>query len=337
MNRLRALEYFVAAAEVRSFSRAARSLEVSVPAVARLIGALEAQLGVKLLGRSNRGLTLTADGARYLDACRPLLQQLAAAEEAVTGPSQRPHGTLVVGAPAYLSQHCLLPALPEFHNRHPEIQIDIRNVDRVTAPEADLAEVLVLYGWPDSRNWVQRRVAQTRMLVCASPDYWKAHGMPRHPRDLQAHNCLLFRDQEGTVLDLWSYERGETRATTTVRGWFVSSHRDDLLQAAMDGLGVARFSDLSVQFALRQGLLVPALMDWDSRDAPPVNLLYRANHRRLPRVQLFADFITRVFARLEKELRPVTPAAISAERPAWYRRRRTRASAATGSGARRRG
>jgi DNA-binding transcriptional LysR family regulator len=328
MDKLRALEYFVAAAGQRSFSKAARLLDVSVPAMTRLVGELERRLGARLLERSNQGLALTADGARYLEACRPLLQALASADDEIAGAAVRPLGTLVVGAPSYLSQHCLLPALPEFHARHPAIQVDLRDIDRATAPAAASAEALVLYGWPDSRDWVQRRIAQTRMLVCASPDYWRKHGMPKTPKALETHNCLLFRDQEGTALDLWTYERGGERETASVRGWLVSSHRDDLLDGALNALGVARFSDLTVQEHLRSGRLVAALADWESKDSPPVSLLIRPAHRRLPRVRLFAEFVTRLFARLEEERRPSANARVRAERPTWYRRRRARASTA---------
>lgn len=327
MDRFRALQYFISAAEDGSFSRAARRLDVSVPAMTRLVGVLEARLGTRLLDRSPQGLSLTVDGARYLETCRPLLDAIAAADEAISGAGARPQGTLVIAAPAYLSEHCLVPALPAFRTAHPDIQIELRGADRVNSPAAQSADVLLLYGWPDSRDWVRRRIAQTRMLVCASPDYWKRHAAPRSPQGLEQHECLLFRDQEGTVLDLWTYERGGERETAAVRGWLVSSHRDDLLRAALEGQGVARMSDLSIQDSLRDGHLVPALTDWDSRDAPPVNLLYRAGGRRPPRVKVFATFVAELFARLERERIPHASAHLNAERPAWYRRRRGRASA----------
>ena len=327
MDKLRALEYFIAAANARSFSKAARVLDVTVPAMTRLVGELEKRLGVRLVDRSNRGLSLTADGARYLDTCRPLLQQLSRAEEEITDAVARPLGTLVVGSPSYLSEHCLAPALPDFHARHPEIELDLRNIDRADLPSGGAADVLILFGWPDSRDWVQRRIAQTRMLVCAAPEYWRRHDMPQSPKDLERHTCLVYRDAEGTALDLWTYERGGVRETAAVKGWLVSNHRDDIVCAVLDGAGVARFSDLTIQQHLRAGRLVPALADWESKESPPVNLLFRPAHRRLPRVQLFSDFALQLFARLEKERQPRPSTRFPAERPSWYRRRRTRASA----------
>jgi LysR family transcriptional regulator, regulator for bpeEF and oprC len=327
MDKLRALEYFATAARERSFSGAARALDVSVPAVARLVTVLERRLGVALFDRSAQGLALTAEGASYLAACTPHLEALAAADERASGAAARAAGTLVVGAPAYLTQHCILPALAPFRARYPEIALDVRACDRIGAAEAKRCEVLVLYGWPERPGLVHRRIAQTRLLVCASPEYWARHGVPARPRDLERYDCLLFRDQEGTALDAWQYQRGAARETATVRGPLVSSHRDDVLEAALAGLGVGRFSDLSIQRELASGRLVPALVDWESKDAPPVNLLYRAHQRRLPRVRAFVEFVQTLFERLEAERVPRFAERVAAERPGWYRRRGARASA----------
>ncbi|MDO8301205.1 LysR family transcriptional regulator [Lacisediminimonas sp.] len=327
MDKLRALEYFVAAAREGSFSAAARRLDVSTPAVARLITALETSLGVQLLHRTVQGIALTADGASYLEACKPVLQQLRAADESVTGAAVRAQGMLVVGVPPFLSQHCILPALPAFHARYPDIQLDIRTVDLVTAPEAQAADILLLYGWQSHAEMVNRRVAQTRSLICASPAYWAAHGMPQRPRDLEHHNCLLFRDQEETILDFWEYERNGDKEGVTVSGWLVSDHRDVLLDAALAGTGVARFSDLSISSHLRSARLVPALLDWETKHAPPINLMFRASQRGTPRVRVFVDYLVALFAELEQQRVPAPTGPLPAERPHWYKRRHGRASA----------
>ncbi len=334
MDKLRALRYFVAAAHARSFSGAARGLDVSVPAVARLISALERSLDVRLFERSPHGLTLTPEGATYLEAGEPLLQRVGELDEAVTGASGRPRGTLVVGAPPYLSQHCLLPELSRFHSRFPEIQVDVRSVDRATSPEAAQAEVLLLYGWPEHSAMVHRRIAHTRSLICAAPAYWAKHGVPERPADLARHDTLLFRDQEGTILDRWEYERHGEKDAVVVSGWLVSSHRDLILDAALAGHGVARFSDLTIRPWLENGRLVPVLLDWTTRESPPVNLMYRASQRRIPRVRVFVEFVTELFRRLEAQRGSAPDEAPMAERPPWYGRRRRTASASARSGPR---
>jgi len=327
MDKLRALQYFVTAAQERSFSGAARQLDISVPAVARLIGTLERSLGVSLFERTVHGLSLTADGSRYLESCQPVLEQLAAADDALRGAAARPRGTLVVGTSPIISQHCILPALPLFHARYPDIQVDVRNVDRPASPDAGAAEIMVLYGWPQQPGMVHRHLINTRSLICAAPAYWAAHGVPKTMADLKQHDCLLFRDQEGTVIDFWDHERDGQRVAVAVSGWLVSSHRDVILDAAIAGMGVGRFTDVSIREPLRTGKLVPVLVDWESKHAPPISVMYRSSQRRLPRVRLFIDFLIEIFARMEHERTPEMTVRLEAERPPWYRRRHGRASA----------
>ena len=327
MDKLRAVSYFIAAARCRSFSGAARQMDVSVPAITRLVSALERNLGVSLLERTPHGVTLTADGTRYLSICQPLLRQLDEADETLRGAASRPKGTLVLGCPDILSQHCILPFLPEFRARYPEIQLDIRNVDKPGAPDADVAEVHVVFGWPDRPGLISRRLASTRSLICGSPEYWAGHGKPERIRELEQHSCLLFRDQEGTVIDFWEHERLGRKESVSVSGWLVSSHRDDVLQAVLRGQGIARFTDLSVRELLRSGQLVPVLLDWETRQAPPIVLMYRSSQRRLPRVRLFIEFLTTIFDRMQRERPPEFAVHLEPERPNWYRRRHDRASA----------
>jgi len=327
VDKLRALQYFVASARAHSFSAAARELDVSVPAIARLVSALEKQLGVNLLDRTPQGIRLTADGATYLNACEPLLRQLSLADETLRGAVAGPKGTLVVGCPTILSQHCILPWLAEFHELYPDIQVDIRTVDKPTALDANVAEVQVLYGWPEHPGLILRRLANTRSLICASPAYWARFGVPQRIKDLERHQCLLFRDHEGTVIDFWEHERNGQRDSASVSGWLVSTHRDDVLDAVIQGQGVGRFTDLSIREPVRKGQLVPVLLEWESRQSPPVNLMYRSSQRRLPRVRLFMDFLVKRFRLLEEEREPELQVHLTPERPDWYRRRHARASA----------
>ncbi len=193
MDKLRALQYFAAAAEDRSMSAAARRLGVSTPAIAKLLTALERSLGTILFDRTVRGLALTADGESYLEACQPALAQLAAADEGIAGSATRHRGTVVVGTQPYLGQHCILPALSRFHARYPDIQVEIRVVHRLTEELASAVDVFVLAGWQEDVDLVRRHLAQNRFVVCASPAYWAAHGIPRRPSDLERHVCVLWR------------------------------------------------------------------------------------------------------------------------------------------------
>jgi LysR family transcriptional regulator, regulator for bpeEF and oprC len=314
MDKFRALQYFVAAAQEGSFSGAARLLDVSVPAVFKMIATLERSLGTGLFDRAPNGLTLTADGARYLEHCQPLLEQLADADNDIAAGSVRPRGVLAVGAPAFVMQNCLADALPRFHARYPDIQFDLRIVSRMTDEAADAVDVFVLFGWNDMPNMVQRRIAQTRYHVFAAPDYWAAHGVPQRPRDLAQHNCLCLRNPEGTLLDLWEFERDGETESVTVNGWIASGHRDFLVQAAIAGEGIVRVAGLATWQHVRAGRLVTTLNDWEPRHAPPVHISYRPSHRRTPRVRLFVDFVTHLFHDLEMAS---GPAGVTKGQPEW--------------------
>ena len=167
MDKLRALQYFVAAAEEGSLSAAGRRLGVTVPAVQKLVNSLEASLGVRLFERNAQGLQLTAGGEQYLEACRPLLLELEAVDEVVTRSERRMAGTLVVGTHAQIAQHLLLPALPHWHARHPDLQVDLRIVGRASDPEAAAVEVFVVLGWPEADNLVHKQLGQPRSFIAA--------------------------------------------------------------------------------------------------------------------------------------------------------------------------
>jgi LysR family transcriptional regulator, regulator for bpeEF and oprC len=321
MDKVRALQYFTASAEVGSFTAAARRLDVSVPAIQKLVSALERELGIRLFERSVHGLTLTACGQTYLDACRPLLAELAEVEEALSRSARRPTGTLVIAAHPQLAHHVLLPALPRFHALYPDIHVDFRVIHRLTDVDAEAAEVFVLHGWPDAANFVQRRLGHARALVIGAPEYWATHGIPQHPRELTAHTCMLMRNPAGILIDLWEFERGAETASVTVGGRLSSNDRELLLDAVLAGKGIARFNQLTTLAHLQAGRLIPVLLDWEVKGGPPVSVLYRSNQRRTPRVRAFVDFVTAM-------LREIEAAEIGAEVPHWHRREYRRASSA---------
>lgn len=326
MDKLRALQYFIAAAEEGSFSGAARRFEVSVPAMTKLVSALERSLGGTLLERSSRGIQLTTEGRDYLAACQGALEQIARADEGVHGALARPHGTLVIGATPQLAQYCIVPELPRFRARYPELDIDIRSVNRVSEVEVGAVDVYLLHGWPQRTQMVQRKIAVARLLTCAAPSYWAKHGIPARPQDLTQHHGLFLRNPEGTVLDLWEYEKDGVVESVPMKGWLVSDHRDVILEAALTGQGIARVADCTIRPYLESGRLVPVLNDWVMKGAPLVSVLYRPQHRRTVRVRAFVDFVVDLFRQLEARA-AVHSMAAGSHQPDWYRRGYGRASA----------
>jgi LysR family transcriptional regulator for bpeEF and oprC len=329
MDKLRSLHYFVAAAETSSFSAAARRFGVSTAAVAKMIQALERELGLRLFERHAHGLALTAGGATYLEACRPALAQLADADEQATAAMSRVSGTVVVGVQPMIAQECLTPMLPRFNTLYPDVQLDIRFFMRPSEEQLRGVDVVLVLGWPQPLgDLVRRQIGATSFVVCAAPSYWAAHGMLQHPSELEGHNCLCIRSNKGSVMDLWRFKRGEERVSIAARGWLVvdNAHRDMVRDLTVAGAGVARLIDWhKIQgHEIARGALVPALTDWDSEDVPPVNLLYPPSVRRIPRVRCFIDFATQLFRDIEMQREVRSP---STAMPRWVKARRLRASA----------
>lgn len=303
MDKLRSLQYFIAAAECGSFSQAARRCEVSIPAVAKLVAALERELGVPLFERSAQGLALTTHGTAYLEQCRPAVDMLGSAEEQLRASVSRPRGVLVIGVQHLIAHTVLAEVLPRFHARYPEIQVDLRDNTQVTGEE-DLRsmDVFVSMSWPEMPDMIHRRIGSSRFRVCAAREYWARHGKPKHPSELDGHNCLTIRTLRGALMDLWNFTRGTEKASVVVKGWLMASntHRDTVIKLAIAGHGVIRVLDFANEADLAEGRLVEALEDWQAADSPPVNLSYWPSGRRTARVRAFLDFMTQAFREIEQ-------------------------------------
>jgi DNA-binding transcriptional LysR family regulator len=326
MDKLRALQCFQSAADEKSFSGAARELGVSVPAVAKMVAALEKNLGVALFDRTTRGLTLTASGETYLRSCAPALALLDEADEQARASTARLKGTLVLGVQHVIARGCLTAALPRFHARHPDIALDIRDFKHAGEEDMTGLDVMLVLGWPSTPNLVQRRISAGRFIVAASPAYWAAKGMPERPMDLARHDCLPIRAIDGTVMDLWTFTRGAEQESVTATGWLTvtNAHRDMVVELAVAGHGVVRLLDWPNLPELATGSLVRALTDWESPEAPPVNLIYRPSVRRMARARVFMEFVVELFRDLEQVRGGPVPGS---DRPPWLRRHYARSSA----------
>lgn len=330
MDKLKALEYFVASAEEGSFARAAQRLEISVPAVHKVVTGLEHSLGVSLLERGARGVRLTPSGSEYLDRCRGLLvelEELSKVERHLSGAGGQVSGTLAVAAHPQLAHTVLLPALPRFHALYPDIEIDFRTVHRIGDADAATADVLLLHGWPEvPADYVHRKLGSTRSLIMAAPDHWAAHGVPTHPSDLAQYTCMVMRNPAGILLDLWEFTRARENAQVPVRGWFSSNAREAVLDIVIRGHGVGRFTALTTREHVQSGRLVPVLLDWEVQGGPPVNLVFKSTGRRSPRLRAFIEFATACLRELMAD-GSATTGLSSLDRPAWHRRGYGRASA----------
>ncbi len=329
MDKLKAIEYILAAAQTGSLSGAARQEGVTLQAVAKLVGALESQLGAKLFQRGSRGLTLTPDGVHYAEACAPLLAQLRAADDGLRQARQRPQGTLVVGGTPFLLQHCIVPALPAFHDTYPDLAFDLRSVLHLDEAAARDCDLLLLHGWFDAGDWVRRELPVMPQVTAATPAYWQRHGVPQHPSELAGHTCLSYRNPYGKLLDLWRYRQagpqGEVIEQVIVRGWLHSNHRDNLLELALLDGGVMRVAPATVQGELASGRLAPVLLDWELMDPPPLAIYFRPELRRTLRLRVFADFAGTLCTQLSQRSDAKGQSSVDG-RPAWHHGSARRAS-----------
>jgi DNA-binding transcriptional LysR family regulator len=327
MDKLRAIEYLSCAVEAGSFTAAAKSLGVSAPAVAQLIGALERSLGIVLFHRTTRGLSLTADGERYHEASRSIAADLRQLEQSLSPRGTKLRGTLTVGMREAVGLNCVMPRIRRFYERFPEVELvttPARTVRDIAEKKLDLA---VLIGWPSERDLAVRPLAQTRYVVCASPGYWMHEGRPHEPEELQHHNCLLFRSSAEILLDRWIFEKNGVRRTVDVKSALLSEDRPWLDEAACAGTGVIRAADLTLSRYLSSGLLVPVLTEWEALEAPTIYAAFRRSQRSSRLVRAFLEFLVEVFAELESERSPALGARIApVPKPQWFGRARSRQS-----------
>lgn len=320
MDKLRAIQYFNRAVESGSFAATARTFEVSPPAVTQLIAALERVLGVTLFHRTGRGLSLTADGARYYDAARKVVSDLTDIEQQLGTAGTKLRGTLTVGMRHSVGQNCVMPRMARFMLRFPEVEL-ITKPATIQDIDKQKLDIAIMVGWPPKRNFVVRHLAQTRHVVCASAEYWARAGTPRDPDALREHQCLVFRNDEGVLVDRWSFEKGATHRVVNVTSRLQSDDRSWLDAAACAGAGVIRLTDLTAEPYFSSGMLVPALTEWTSTEAPTIYALYRPGQRRSKLVRVFLDFLVEVFAELEQNRVPaLTRGAPRVREPEWFGR-----------------
>jgi DNA-binding transcriptional LysR family regulator len=327
MDKLRAIQYFNRAVESGSFAAAARSFDVSTPAVTHLVGSLERALGVLLFNRTTRGLSLTADGQRYYESSRKIEADLYDLEQRLGQRDAKPRGTLKVGIRHFVGQNCLVHRIPRFLARFPDIELVITPVVTIQDIEKENLDIVVLVGWPPKRDLVVRHLAQVSFIVCASPEYCMRAGRPERPEDLRDHHCLMTRNVEGVLMDRWSFEKGGERRTIDVNGRLLSDDRLWLEEAACAGGGVIRLIDLTVGRYLSAGLLVPVLNDWIALEAPTIYAAYPPRQRRSKLVRVFLDFLIEVFAQLDQERTIASGSLPRVTKPLWWDRAQGRHSA----------
>jgi DNA-binding transcriptional LysR family regulator len=296
MDRLESMSVLLAAVEAGSLSAASRKLGMPLATVSRKVSELEAHLRTRLLNRTSRRLTLTDAGRSYVAACKRILEDIGEAERAAAGEYVAPRGDLMITAPIVFGRLHVLPVALEFLEAYPDIDIRLALADRVVNLQEDDVDLAVRIGdLPDS-SLVATRVGAIRRVVCGSPAYFAARGMPRSPGDLSAHDCIAFDGL--TSPDGWKFKVGKSTVAVAVRSRLAVNTAEAAIDAAIAGIGVVRALSYQAADALRAGTLALALQKFEPPPWP-VSLVH-AGGRLLPlKLRAFLDFAApRLKARL---------------------------------------
>lgn len=286
---------FVRIVETGGLAPAARELGLTPSALSKQLARLEARLGVRLLTRTTRRIALTPEGETYLARARDILSLIEAAERDVTAGRDRPGGLLRVNTGTSFARHRLIPLLPAFFARYPDITLDLGVTDRRVDFVTEQADVLLRTGALGDSSLVARRIAGGRRVICAAPAYLERRGRPAAPEDLLAHDCLVLRGL--ARLTAWPFRSATGLQTLTVRGVATTDSAEALRDMALAGLGIIRVSAFLVTRDIAEERLVPLFEDLHVSEEVPVWAVMAPGRLRLPRVQVFVDFLAQHAAR----------------------------------------
>ena len=279
---------FARVAEARSFTAAARELGMTKSAVSKQVARLEAHLGLRLLNRSTRRLSLTEAGAAFLGGCQQMVAEAEQAEQAVSFLAAAPRGTLSLNAPVSFGTLHILPGLAEFLAAYPELRVEVTLNDRVVDLVEEGFDAAVRIRKLEDSALVARRLATSRRVLAAAPDYLRRHPAPARLEDLAAHDCLIYAYQrEGP---LWRLEGPEGPREVKVSGRLQVNNGDALMAAAIGGAGIAYLPTFLCGDALREGRLARVLPDWCDRE-DSISVIYPQGRNLLPKVRVFVDFM----------------------------------------------
>jgi LysR family transcriptional regulator for bpeEF and oprC len=291
MDKIKAMRAFVRIVEANSFSKAAETLDVPRAALTATIQKLEAALGVQLLQRTTRRLSLTPEGADYLRDCHDILQALELAESRFKGrDAASPRGRLRVELPATLGKNLILPQLATFHALYPGLELVISFTDRLVDLTEEGADCAVRVGKLQDSSMIGRQIGTMPFLLCAAPAYIAQHGVPTTVADLQAHRSVMhFSGRTGRAFD-WELWVDGSWVKVALEGPVAVNDADANLALALQGLGLARCARYQVRQHLLDGSLVAVLPD-APLPALPISLVYPKGRMATAKLRVFADWL----------------------------------------------
>ncbi|HUQ74539.1 MAG TPA: LysR family transcriptional regulator [Burkholderiales bacterium] len=287
------MEAFVRSVELGGFSAAARELKLSPSAISKLVTRLEQTLRARLLSRTTRQLTLTPEGELFLARCRRILAEMEDAETEVGRSRERPRGRLRMSVGVGFGVHQLIPALPRFQERYPEVEVDLHVEDRVEDAGREGLDIVVRPGTLMDDSLVARPLFEFERVLCAAPGYLARHGAPRTADELLQHNCIAVSTRP--PYGRWTFDTPAGRQVLDIKGAITVNNADCVLRLGVAGLGIVRLNEFIVADALRRRDLVRVLPELQSRENVPMFAMYPQQRHRLPRVAAMLDFLGETF------------------------------------------
>lgn len=294
MNKFQEMSVFAAVVDAGSFVGAAGALEMSKAAVSRHVAELEARLGVRLLHRTTRRLSLTEEGEVFHGRCRELLDELDDAESEITARAGKATGQLKVSAPVSFGLLHLAPLWAGFMARHPAVTLDLTLSDRMVDLVEEGFDLAVRIARLPSSSLVSRQLTTTRSVLCASPRYLKTHGTPRHPRDLARHTVLAYSLLAGG--EGWEFDGPDGHVTVKLEPRLRTNSGDTCRAVALQHLGIIIQPSFLIGDDLRSGALVELMPQYRSREFG-VYAVYPTRKHVPPKVRLLIDYLA---AKLKK-------------------------------------
>lgn len=294
MERLAEMMTFAKVVETKSFSAAAEALMTSKSMVSKQISTLESALGVRLLNRTTRRMSLTEIGAAYYEHCNRIAQEIDAAGETVTQLQAEPRGVLKITSPVIFASLHLASALRTFLKRYEKVEVELNATDRVVDIVDEGYDLAIRITESPSPSMVARKIAQVRWATCAAPSYLERHGTPQTAQDLMNHQCLTYQGQP-VLRTGWRYRVGNKETTLQVSGNCRVNNSDVLLHLALDGMGIVLFPTYVLGSYLKSGGLKEILPDSVAYPEMSLYATYMPNRYMQPKVRAFIDHLVEHF------------------------------------------
>ena len=287
------LAFFVLLAKLGSMTATARELGITPPAITKRLSLMEQKLGVRLVNRTTRRISLTNEGESYLAQSTQILHQIREMEEAISSGRAAPKGLLRVNATPGFGRTRIAPIVSRFAHAYPEVEVELHLTDRPISLVEEAYDLAIRFGeLPDTRLTARKLMSNKRFL-CASPAYLKKAGEPRSPTELHQHRCILHR-QNDDVYGTWRLQKGKAVELVKVRGAVSSNDGDIVMNWALDGHGIVQRSEWDVAKYLESGRLKEVMKDYRLPDADLY--LYYLSRSNLPaKVRAFIDFLAEEF------------------------------------------